>query len=103
MQLLCTGIHRRERIVSSETASRASQGTIDVLRESMQAVQKALLNSNGLSIDQILDRLQEWQREGVWERIWQAFLGELDQRGKLDWSRAFLDGTFAPAKKGARQ
>ncbi len=62
MQLLCTGIHHWERIVSGETVSRASQGTIDVLRESMQAVQKALLNSNGLSIDQILDRLQEWQQ-----------------------------------------
>jgi transposase len=48
-------------------------------------------------------RLQDWQREGVWERIWQVFLEELDEEGKLDWSRAFLDGTFVPAKKGARQ
>ncbi|MCL0103983.1 IS5 family transposase [Dehalococcoidia bacterium] len=29
-------------------------------------------------------RLKEWQEEGVWERVW----------------RAFLDGTFVPAKKG---
>ena len=48
-------------------------------------------------------RLKDWQREGVWERIWLAFLKSLDEDGKLDWSRAFLDGTFAPAKKGARQ
>src|SRR3972149_3677548 len=27
----------------------------------------------------------------------------LEGRGKLDWSQAFLDGTFIPAKKGARQ
>ena len=48
-------------------------------------------------------RLQDWQREGVWERIRQVFLGELDEEGKLDWSKAFLDGTFVPAKKGTRQ
>lgn len=48
-------------------------------------------------------RLQDWQREGIWERIWRAFLKSLDEEGKLDWSRAFLDGTFVPAKKGARQ
>ena len=48
-------------------------------------------------------RLQDWQKEGVWERIWLVFLKSLDEDGKLDWSRAFLDGTFAPAKKGARQ
>lgn len=48
-------------------------------------------------------RLQQWQAEGVWERIWLAFLAELDDRGKLDWSRAFLDGTFVPAKKGEPQ
>jgi transposase len=47
-------------------------------------------------------RLQEWQEQGVWERIWLTFLGELDQQGKLDWSQAFLDGSFVSAKKGER-
>jgi len=45
-------------------------------------------------------RLQDWQKEGVWDRIWRTFLKGLNERGKLDWSRAFLDGTFAPAKRG---
>lgn len=45
-------------------------------------------------------RLQQWQTEGVWERMWLAFLSALNEKGKLDWSRAFLDGTFVPAKKG---
>ena len=36
----------------------------------------------------------------MWERIWPATLSTLDQQGKLDWSMAFLDGSFAPAKKG---
>jgi transposase len=47
-------------------------------------------------------RLQEWQEQGVWERIWLAFLGTLDHLGKLDWSQAFLDGSFVPAKKGEK-
>src|SRR5262245_30888745 len=38
--------------------------------------------------------------KGVWERIWRAALATLDGRGELDWSMAFLDGSFAPAKKG---
>ena len=47
-------------------------------------------------------RLRKWQEEGVWERIWRAFLATLDEEGKLEWSRAFLDGSFVPAKKGEK-
>lgn len=46
-------------------------------------------------------RLQEWQEQGAWERIWTTFLGALDAQGKLDWGKAFLDGSFVSAKKGA--
>jgi transposase len=45
-------------------------------------------------------RLAEWQAQGVWERVWTAFLGTLDAQGKLAWDRAFLDGSFVAAKKG---
>jgi transposase len=45
-------------------------------------------------------RLRRWGEEGVWERIWRAARAPLDQQRKLDWSMAFLDGSFAPAKKG---
>ncbi len=45
-------------------------------------------------------RLKSWGEEGLWERIWRAALAALDQRGQLDWSMAFLDGSFVPAKKG---
>ena len=48
-------------------------------------------------------RLAQWQTNGTWEGIWRAFLGTLDSQGKLDWTQAFLDGTFAPAKKGDRK
>ncbi len=32
--------------------------------------------------------------------MWHTALALLDVQGKLDWSMAFLDGSFAPAKKG---
>jgi transposase len=48
-------------------------------------------------------RLSRWSKEGVWARIWRAALAALDQQGKLDWSMAFLDGSFAPAKKGGEK
>jgi transposase len=46
-------------------------------------------------------RLRRWEERGVWLEVWRAFLRELDERGKLDWSESFLDGSFASAKKGA--
>ena len=46
-------------------------------------------------------RLKRWDEDGTWERIWRAFLAELDTRGRLQWETAFIDGTFAAAKKGA--
>jgi transposase len=46
-------------------------------------------------------RLRQWEEQEVWLKIWRAFLSELDQGGRLDWSESFLDGSFASAKKGA--
>ena len=48
-------------------------------------------------------RLRRWDQQGVWLRIWRTFLSELDQGGRLDWQESFLDGSFAPAKKGATE
>jgi len=45
-------------------------------------------------------RLIEWEEQGVWLGVWRAFLGELDEKGWLDWEHTFADGSFAPAKKG---
>lgn len=47
-------------------------------------------------------RLRMWEEDGTWLKIWRTFLGELDQQGKLDWVESFIDGSFAPAKKGAK-
>src|SRR5580700_4306545 len=48
-------------------------------------------------------RLRDWDEQGVWLNIWRAFLSELNERQQLKWSESFLDGSFAPAKKGAAE
>src|SRR5262245_6046481 len=45
-------------------------------------------------------RLKRWGELDVWERIWRTALAQWDQVGQLDWSIAFLDGSFVPAKNG---
>ncbi len=44
---------------------------------------------------------QEWCRDGTVERILHALAKDLYVRGGIDISEAFIDGTFAGAKKGA--
>ena len=46
-------------------------------------------------------RLRAWDEDGTWLRMWRAFLGQLDARGRLQWENTFIDGSFASAKKGA--
>lgn len=48
-------------------------------------------------------RFQEWQREGVLEKILTSLADDLKERGKLDLSECFIDGTFVSAKKGGGQ
>lgn len=48
-------------------------------------------------------RLKQWEEEGIWLHAWRTLLGALDAEGLLKWDEAFLDGSFAPAKKGAKQ
>jgi transposase len=45
-------------------------------------------------------RFQAWTADGTWEGIWRLLLSQLDAQGKLEWTQAFLDGSFVPAKKG---
>lgn len=45
-------------------------------------------------------RLKLWEEQGVWLKVWRAFLTELNDRGRLRWNECFMDATFAPAKKG---
>ena len=45
-------------------------------------------------------RFQSWVRTGVLEQVLLAVAQDLKDRGGLDLSECFIDGTFAPAKKG---
>lgn len=46
-------------------------------------------------------RFQQWIDAGVFEQILHALADDLRERGDLDLSECFIDGTFAVAKKGA--
>src|SRR5207244_7836021 len=48
-------------------------------------------------------RFQQWVRSGVMKRVLQALALDLKARGALDVREAFIDGSFAPAKKGAQK
>ena len=45
-------------------------------------------------------RLKAWEEDGTWELIWRSLLTLLDDQGQIEWTKAFLDGSFVPAKKG---
>jgi transposase len=45
-------------------------------------------------------RFQRWTEEGVLEEVLQALAEDLRERGGLDLSECFVDGTFVGAKKG---
>ncbi len=46
-------------------------------------------------------RFQEWVRSGVLDAVLQAVARDLEERGEIDLSECFIDGTFVVAKKGA--
>jgi transposase len=46
-------------------------------------------------------RLHEWIDNGVWPQALTLLVAELDQRGRLDWSRVVVDASTVDAKKGA--
>lgn len=48
-------------------------------------------------------RFHEWCQAGVFERILEALAQDLEERGPLNLSECFIDGTFVPAKKGANE
>lgn len=45
-------------------------------------------------------RFQEWQRDGILEKILTTLANDLKERCKLDLSECIIDGTFVAAKKG---
>jgi transposase len=45
-------------------------------------------------------RFQRWVRDGTLERALEALAHDLKERGTLDLSECFIDGTFVAARKG---
>ncbi len=45
-------------------------------------------------------RLRDWNDAGVWQRLHESLLAELNAAGALDWSRAVIDGSHVRALKG---
>jgi transposase len=45
-------------------------------------------------------RLRDWHAAGVWDLLHQVRLTELHRAGKLDWSRALIDGSHLRARRG---
>jgi hypothetical protein len=48
-------------------------------------------------------RFQQWVRSGIMRGVFEALAEDLQLRGRLDVREAFIDGSFAPAKKGDRR
>jgi len=46
-------------------------------------------------------RFQQWVRSCAFEKVLKALAKDLEERGKIGLTEAFIDGTFAGAKKGA--
>lgn len=46
-------------------------------------------------------RLRDWQRAGIWAELHRRVLDRLGEAGKIDWSRASVDGGSVAAKRGA--
>jgi len=45
-------------------------------------------------------RFQQWVRSGIMRGVLEGLVEDLQMRGRLDVREAFIDGSFAPAKKG---
>ena len=46
-------------------------------------------------------RLDEWQRQGVWQKLHEALLAKLNAAEQIDWQRAAVDSSHVRAFGGA--
>ncbi len=46
--------------------------------------------------------LGRWVDDGSWERFKASLLGAAELAGKIDWTRASVDGSFSPGKRRGR-
>ena len=50
-----------------------------------------------------LRRLRQWQRAGVWQRVFERLLAELQATHKIDWYRALVDSASVRAPCGGEK
>ena len=48
-------------------------------------------------------RLRDWRRAGVWARLHTRLLGNLQEAGQIDWSRAVVDSASVRAVGGGEK
>lgn len=48
-------------------------------------------------------RLRDWNEAGVWHRLQEELPARLRDVDRIDWSRAAMDASIVPAKRGARR
>jgi transposase len=48
-------------------------------------------------------RLRDWTRAGVWPKLHEVLLAELEGAGRIDWSRALIDSAHARARGGGER
>ena len=49
------------------------------------------------------NRLHEWHRAGVWDRLHRLLLNKLRETDRIDWSRAAIDSASVRAVGGAKK
>lgn len=47
-------------------------------------------------------RFVQWERAGLWERIWETLLATLEPAARQAWALAFLDSRVVPTKQGRK-
>jgi transposase len=50
-----------------------------------------------------LRRLRQWQKAGIWQRVFEALLAELQATHKIDWYRALVDSSSLRAPCGGEK
>jgi transposase len=48
-------------------------------------------------------RLLEWDKRGVWRRLWQGVLVDLQAEGRIDWERGVVDSSSVRAGHGGEK
>lgn len=57
----------------------------------------------GVVVPVLIAGLGRWIKDATWERIKASLLGAAELAGKIDWTRASVDGSFSPGEGRGRR